>query len=81
MNEPTLLPCPHCGDEPRELQHDCRLCLQRKKCCGADGQTCAQAPAASEQQQAISVEEAIKILLSGGTLVFRIPLSAKGEEV
>lgn len=36
----TLLPCPHCGGEPQELQHDCQFWIQCKKCYGVDGQTC-----------------------------------------
>jgi len=38
-------------------------------------------PTASEQQQPISDEEAVRILLSGGTLVFRVPHPVKGEGV
>jgi len=40
VNEPTLLPCPHCGGEPQELQHDCQFWIQCTKCYGVDGQTC-----------------------------------------
>lgn len=40
MNEPTLLPCPHCGGEPQELQHDCQFWIQCTKCHGSGAQTC-----------------------------------------
>ncbi|WP_236234663.1 Lar family restriction alleviation protein [Pseudomonas tohonis] len=40
MNEPNLLPCPHCGGEPQELQHDCQFWIQCTKCHGASAQTC-----------------------------------------
>lgn len=77
MKEPTLFPRQHCDGEPQEPQLNC----QCKKLHEIDGQTCAANQPASEQQQAISDEEAVKILLSGGTLVFRVPHPVKGEGV
>lgn len=77
MKERTLLPYQHCGGEQQELQQDC----QCTKCLEIDGQACAPNPPASEQQQAINNEEAVKILLSGGTLVFRVTDPVKGQGV
>ncbi|WP_236213206.1 hypothetical protein [Metapseudomonas otitidis] len=47
----------------------------------ATSSSSAPTPPASEQQRAISDEEAVRILLSGGTLVFRVPHPVKGEGV
>lgn len=77
MSEPNFLPYPHCGGEQQELQQDC----QCTKCHEIDERACAPNSPASEQQQAISNEEAVKILLSGGTLVFRFTYPVKGEGV
>lgn len=40
MAELSLLPCPHCGGEPQELQHDCQFWIQCTNCHGVDAQTC-----------------------------------------
>lgn len=81
MNEQNNLPCPHCGGDPHDFQRDCQICIQRTKPSGIDVQACVPTPSASEQQEAISVDEAVKILLSGGTLVFRFSHTVNGEGV
>lgn len=40
MAELSLFPCPHCGGEPQELQHDCQFWIQCTDCHGAGAQTC-----------------------------------------
>lgn len=40
MADLSLLPCPHCGGEPQELQHDCQFWIQCTECHGVDAQTC-----------------------------------------
>ncbi|MDN4149798.1 hypothetical protein QYE80_32795 [Pseudomonas tohonis] len=77
MKESTPLPHTHCCGAQQELQQDC----QCTKCREIDGQACAPNSPASEQQQAILDEEAVRVLLSGGTLVFRVPHPVKGEGV